>query len=131
MAIVVHFSGSSTYGTHPTVNHTTVSKTVLSMKRRRGIERVEPVLLKIPRHRLLLSQSLWNFYNSARKTYISKLIQSIFFFFFFFHRISFLLKNGIELMQQIFVKCNVKCNITVRLQVSATQTCRIMIGNFN
>lgn len=51
--IIAHFSGSSMYGTHPTVKHMIGSKTALSTERQRGTGRFEPGLLKIPRHHLL------------------------------------------------------------------------------
>lgn len=58
--IVAHFSGSSTYGTHPAVKRMIGSKTVLSTKGREAWEDSEPGFLKIPRHHLLycLSQPL-------------------------------------------------------------------------
>ncbi len=52
--IVAHFSGSSMYGTHPTVKHVIGSKTALSTERQRGTGRfLKPGFLKIPRHHLL------------------------------------------------------------------------------
>lgn len=80
-AIVAHFSGSSMYGTHPTVKYMIGSKTTLSTERHRGTRRFEPgFFLKIPRHHLLffLSQQFWfkNFifsnseYNSACNSYL-------------------------------------------------------------
>lgn len=78
--IVAHFSGSSMYGTRPTVKHMIGSKTALSTERQRGTGRVEPGFLKIPRHHLLnfLSQqfSFENFIllnnecNAVRNSYL-------------------------------------------------------------
>lgn len=46
MGIVAHFSGSSMYGTHPTVKHMISSKTVLSTERQKDRGRLSARIFK-------------------------------------------------------------------------------------